>query len=115
MYCGTWVCLRRLKSGYASPGVGLDGVYRDPWGIPYFITVDLNSDEKCRDSFYRLSLVSKLNAQGAGYNGLISGPGLDNFLYNGQIMVWSAGPDKSVDPGVAANKGLNKDNVLSWK
>ena len=30
-------------------------------------------------------------------------------------MVWSAGPDKLVDPNVKANVGANKDNVLSWK
>jgi hypothetical protein len=36
-------------------------------------------------------------------------------------MVWSAGPDKMVDPNLGgslngkANKGANKDNVLSWK
>ena len=29
-------------------------------------------------------------------------------------MVWSAGPDKMVQSGVAANAGANKDNVLSW-
>jgi hypothetical protein len=30
------------------------------------------------------------------------------------IMVWSAGPDKVVDPTVQANAGANKNNVLSW-
>src|SRR5206468_190929 len=46
-------------SDMKSPGVGLDGVYRDPWGNPYIITVDLNGDNKCRDAFYKLSSVSK--------------------------------------------------------
>ena len=36
-----------------SPGIGPDGVYRDPWGNPYIITIDLNNDEKARDAFYR--------------------------------------------------------------
>ena len=36
-----------------TPGVGPDGVYRDPWGNPYIITVDLNYDDKARDAFYR--------------------------------------------------------------
>jgi hypothetical protein len=30
-------------------------------------------------------------------------------------MVWSAGPDKLIDPGAQATLGANKDNVLSWK
>ena len=29
-------------------------------------------------------------------------------------MVWSAGPDKMIDPGAPADKGVNKDNILSW-
>ena len=31
-------------------------------------------------------------------------------------MVWSAGPDKMIDPTQQpANTGANKDNILSWK
>ena len=32
-----------------------------------------------------------------------------------KVMVWSAGPDKKVDPKSKANVGANKDNILSWK
>jgi prepilin-type N-terminal cleavage/methylation domain-containing protein len=101
-----------------SGGVGPDGVYRDPWGNPYIITLDLNSDEKCKDSFYRLSKVSKLN-NAAGQFGLVNtkdaSGNTDDFEYNGPIMVWSAGPDKMVDPLTGANTGANKDNILNWK
>src|SRR5439155_3915531 len=100
-------------------GLGDDGVYRDPWGMPYIITIDLNSDEKCKDSFYRLKAVSKQNDQGGGYNGLFNSKDKtgrsEDFEYNGKVMIWSAGPDKMVDPNTAANQGANKDNVLSWK
>jgi len=100
-----------------SPGVGLDGVYRDPWGNPYVITVDLNYDEKARDAFYKLSAVSQQQNQ-AGLNGLFNsmdntGNG-DHFELNNPIMVWSAGPDKKADAGTKANVGVNKDNILSW-
>src|SRR6266404_2215051 len=65
-----------------SPGVGQDGVYRDPWGNPYIITLDLNGDNKCRDAFYRLSNVSRdpkmSPASGAGLNGLSTAGGPDN-------------------------------------
>jgi hypothetical protein len=28
-------------------------VFRDPWGNPYIITVDLDDDNKCKDAFSR--------------------------------------------------------------
>ena len=98
-------------------GVGPDGVYRDPWGQPYIISIDLNGDGKCRDAFYRLAKVSKAPSGTGGlfglYNADTSNP--DKFEFNGSVMVWSAGPDKMIDPGILANTGVNKDNVLSWK
>ncbi len=104
-----------------SPGVGIDGVYRDPWGNPYVITVDLNYDEKCRDAFYRNPAVSQSAASSpAGLNGLYNGAdaqgnGPHFELPNAKVMVWSAGYDKKIDPTVKANQGVNRDNVLSWK
>ncbi|MFN3407409.1 MAG: type II secretion system protein [Limisphaerales bacterium] len=103
-------------------GVGSDGVYRDPWGNPYIITVDLNFDRRCKDIFYRQRTVSQQSAgNAAGYNGLVNGPSnpgspdSDHFESNGGVMVWSAGPDKMVDPASKANSGANKDNILSWR
>ena len=105
-----------------SPGVGPDGVYRDPWVNPYIITIDLNYDGKARDAFYRLGNVSQ-NSGTAGYNGLVNthtppspptGAG-DYFECNSPVMVWSAGPDKMINVGSKANAGANKDNILSWK
>jgi prepilin-type N-terminal cleavage/methylation domain-containing protein len=100
------------------PGVGPDLVYRDPWGNPYVITMDLNYDEQCKDAFYSLSKVS--NPTGAnsnpGLNGLVDPDNTaDNFLYHGKVMVWSAGPNKKIDPGDPATDRENRDNVLSWK
>jgi prepilin-type N-terminal cleavage/methylation domain-containing protein len=99
-------------------GVGPDLVYRDPWGNPYIISFDLSYDEKTRDSFYRLQKVSQSNGA-VGLNGLANSntgnPNGDFFDVGGKVMVWSAGPDKMIDPTVKANVGANKDNVLSWK
>src|SRR6185295_4651344 len=100
-----------------SPGVGPDGVYRDPWGNPYIITIDVNNDEKCRDAFYCSGKISA-DAAGNPIIGLQKTTLPNNAFYyeaNSQIMVWSAGPDKAVDPTQRANEGANKDNVLSWK
>lgn len=105
-----------------SPGVGPDGVYRDPWGNPYIITVDLNYDEKARDAFYRLPNVSADPADTAGnpkrgLNGLIPKviSGAPVYEAGAPVMVWSAGPDKMVDPGRPATAGANRDNILSWR
>ena len=109
-----------LVGSTTSPGVGLDGVYRDPWGQPYIITLDLNNDGKCRDAFYSATAVSALdpnNTSAGGVNGLIPTTVSGNIFFEGnsQVMVWSAGPDKMVDPAVRANAGANKDNIVSWK
>ncbi len=41
-----------MSGDISSPGIGPDGVYRDPWGQPYVLTIDLNGDDKARDAFY---------------------------------------------------------------
>lgn len=107
-----------MASDTNSPGVGKDLVFRDPWGTPYFITMDLNYDEKARDAFYRYPGVSQQNGQ-SGFNGLINsvdaGGAGPHFEATTSVTVWSAGPDKKVQANVPANQGYNKDNILSWK
>jgi len=98
-----------LSGDTNSPGVGTDLVYRDPWGNPYVITMDLNNNEVCEDAFYKSATVSA-----GGANGLILQPD-GNYAYRGTIMVWSAGHNKSIDPDDPANDHENHDNVLSWK
>jgi prepilin-type N-terminal cleavage/methylation domain-containing protein len=121
------IFLNAKMSGYdpaandPQPPAGVDnaGVYRDPWGNPYVISMDLNYDEQCQDAFYCLNLVSSFNQTSAnpGLNGLTN-PNTsqnDNFQYHGKVMVWSAGPDGKIDPKMQANQSYNKDNVLSWQ
>jgi prepilin-type N-terminal cleavage/methylation domain-containing protein len=104
-------------SDTVSSGVGKDGVYRDPWGNPITITLDLNYDDHTRDVFYGLNSVSA-STGASGFNGLQNFKdatgATDQFEVNGKVMVWSAGPDKKTDNG-KANAGFNRDNVLSWK
>jgi len=104
-------------------GVDNNGIYRDPWGNPYIITVDTSYDDQCSDLFYSQQNVSQSSGQ-TGLNGLFNptaGGGTDNFLYHGKVMVWSAGPDKTFaskdasNNPLKANQGVNKDNVLSWQ
>jgi len=112
-----YLTAKEVNDTRPSPGVGVDGVYRDPWANPYIITVDLNGDGKCRDAFYRLTSVSEPRSpQGdKGLNGLFRSGGLNTFDANKPIMVWSFGPDGWANELQKANEGLNKDNILSWQ
>jgi prepilin-type N-terminal cleavage/methylation domain-containing protein len=109
------------QGGLPVAGVGTDLVYRDPWGNPYVISMDLNYDEQCQGAFYSLSLVSEQPPPAApnltsGINGLVNPDGTaDNYRYHGKVMVWSAGPDGKIDSAAPANLGVNKDNILSWQ
>jgi prepilin-type N-terminal cleavage/methylation domain-containing protein len=98
----------RMSGDTSSPGVGTDLVYRDPWGNPYVITMDLNYDELCEDAFYGLPAVSDNNL-----SALIKAPD-GYYAYRGKVMVWSAGPDGAIDKINGAGTA-NKDNVLSWQ
>ena len=102
------------------PGVDVNYVYRDPWGNPYFISMDLNYDDKCMDAVYRRQAVSQVTAnQPQGYDGLVNSVtangASDDYSFNGGVMVWSQGTDKAMLRTSKANQPPNKDNVLSWK
>jgi prepilin-type N-terminal cleavage/methylation domain-containing protein len=98
-----------MSGDTSSPGVGTDLVYRDPWGNPYVISLDLNDDGLCEDAFYKPPTMSA-----GGKNGLILQPD-GNYAFHGRVMVWSAGPDGKVNLLVTSGQNENKDNVLSWK
>ena len=102
-------------TGSSSPGVSTtDWNYRDPWGNPYIVTIDLNGDGKCRDLFYGKSAVSGPGT--SGLFGLTSATGAgDTYDLNNTVMVWSLGPNGLADAGVKANAGVNQDNVLGWQ
>jgi len=98
----------RMMGDTKSPGVGMDGVYRDPWGNPYLISMNLGTADLCQDAFYKSPVVSA-----GGFNGLVLQPD-GNYAARASVMIWSAGPDKLIDPTSPADTGVNKDNVLSW-
>jgi len=108
----------------AAPGLDQKGIYRDPWGTPYLISMDLNYNDKCNDFFYETRTVSQDTTTvptpppSAGYNGLLN-PQVaalpDSFQANSGVMIWSLGPDKKADFNVKANVGVNRDNIITWK
>jgi prepilin-type N-terminal cleavage/methylation domain-containing protein len=114
------VGVRKPASGgmptiYEPNGIGPDGIWRDPWGSPFIVTVDLNFDNKCRDGFYRKAVVAQ-DQGNMGMFGLRRPPngGPDDFEVNATAIVWSLGPDGAADAAMSAGSGANRDNILSW-
>jgi prepilin-type N-terminal cleavage/methylation domain-containing protein len=98
----------KLVPGEA-PGLSTtDNVYRDPWGNPYIISLDLNGDDSCFDVFY-----GKISDSPTV--GLAAGPAPNTYVLRSSVMIWSFGPNGKADGGVGAKAGVNKDNVLSWQ
>jgi prepilin-type N-terminal cleavage/methylation domain-containing protein len=100
------------KMVQGGPGLStVDDVFRDPWGNPYIITMDMNGDDKCLDAFYMAVPNNNLN-----YQSQLTSIGLSvtNSL-TGTVMIWSLGPDGQADSAIGAKEGANKDNVLGWQ
>jgi len=91
------------NSNYVSDVQGLDynGVLRDLFGNPYIITLDINYDNYCSDSFYAP---------------LYQTFGVAQTNVPAEVMVWTAGPDRNIDKNADPNaKGNpNTDNIRSW-
>ncbi|MFT4691009.1 MAG: hypothetical protein ACI9OD_003231 [Limisphaerales bacterium] len=105
------------------PGLGWDAVYRDPWGMPYIVTIDLDQDGWVQPALYRLDSVGQKSGY-AGHVGLarqIAG-GSDNLGLRRRVAIWSMGPARAFTAGAKATGEAviggktvrNSDNVLSW-
>ena len=86
--------------GPGSPGVGADDILRDPWGMPYIVTLDLNSDGRVLDP----SLNAMYQAQSPGANLYIPGP----------AVVWSFGPTRQINLTLPSHNPVNKYMVTSF-
>jgi len=101
----------KLVGDTTSPGVSsIDWAFRDPWGSPYVITLDMNDDSKCVDKVYGQPSVAE--SQGVGVFGLTKNGSA--YELNNSVMIWSYGPDRAYDTG-PAKAGVNRDNVLGWQ
>jgi prepilin-type N-terminal cleavage/methylation domain-containing protein len=112
---GPYITPTKVGGGDNSSGLGKDGVYRDPWGTPYIVTLDLNGDGKCRDGFYARKTVNE-DTRGDNVTGLTWNTDRSVYELNAPVMVWSFGPDGAADENKAGSKGtVNFDNLFSWK
>ena len=116
-------------TGTLPGGVGNDGVFRDPWGNPYIVTLDLNYDNFVAPAVYRTQAVSQKSGT-EGWTGLLHRNPVgvptgnsDEFGRKEDVAIWSLGPDgkfsaslKANASGVVSNQKVdNNDNVLSWE
>jgi prepilin-type N-terminal cleavage/methylation domain-containing protein len=110
----------QLTSSTNAPGVSaVDYQYRDPWGHPYIISLDMGYDGHVLDYVYGRKNVSQQLTNSPSGSGLINsidanGNG-DHYELSGDVMVWSLGADGEGDGGQSAKTGPNNDNVLSWQ
>jgi prepilin-type N-terminal cleavage/methylation domain-containing protein len=90
----------RAAADTNSPGIDTNSILRDPWGLPYMVTLDLNYDGKCTDAAIWARLM-----------------GTTNFSVSGSSMIWSFGSVKHVDNSTAGNfnNANNKHLLTSWK
>ncbi len=102
-------------------GIGPDGVYRDPWGAPYIITIDQDFNESCRDAFYGRSEVTSSQpgntSEAKGFSGLflLDSNNANSWESRTPVMVWSFGPDGVAETKVSSQTVPNKDNITNWK
>lgn len=103
----------KMSGDTSSPGVGLDGIWRDPWGNPYIISLDMDFDGYTVDGLYGQLRANKPIPR----NKPKLTPGIQK-----PALVWSFGPDGKADPSPTTGMdtdgkgtGANEDNILSWE
>jgi hypothetical protein len=90
-----------LGTGPGAAGLGTDEVLRDPWGNPFFVTLDMNYDNHAYDPY----LDEMYFAQTKGASHLNT---------SGHAVVWSLGPYAAkVDVSQPLNSQANKYIVHS--
>lgn len=82
-------------------GMGADGVLRDPWGSPYFVTLDVDQNGTVVDGFYGVILKNVV--------------GTNRIDLSGSVAIWSPGPDRQASITARPKEGVNRDNVVSWE
>lgn len=97
------------SGGAAGAGLGTDGVMRDPFGNPYIVALDFNYDGWVSNSVYKANAMNSFNT------GLVQQGGPNTWALKDSVMVFSFGPDGMFASTNAANSGVNRDNVITWK
>jgi prepilin-type N-terminal cleavage/methylation domain-containing protein len=84
-----------------SPGIFSDDVLRDPWGMPYMVTIDLSGDNRVFDPWLNLMYVKQYPTQ------------TQPLLNPGHAVVWSFGPTKQINLNAGSLNAANKYMVIN--
>jgi prepilin-type N-terminal cleavage/methylation domain-containing protein len=91
----------KISSTSSTAGIGLDEVWRDPWGSPYIVTLDLGYHNYVMDT--NLALMNGLQYP------------TKCLTVPGEAVVWSLGPTRSIDLTKPLTDPANKLAVLSYQ
>jgi prepilin-type N-terminal cleavage/methylation domain-containing protein len=86
--------------GPGAPGVGADEILRDPWGLPYMITLDLSGDNRVFDPYLNQMYQRQF-------------PG-GTLLTPASAVVWSLGPAGKINLTLGSKDPVNKSMVASF-
>jgi prepilin-type N-terminal cleavage/methylation domain-containing protein len=86
--------------GPGSPGIGSDDIWRDFWGLPYIVTVDLSGDNRVFDPYLSQMYQNQFH----------SAP----LLTPGSAVVWSFGPTRQINLNLGSQDPTNKGVVTSY-
>jgi prepilin-type N-terminal cleavage/methylation domain-containing protein len=88
----------KVARGISPNGISeADMIFRDPWGYPYIVILDLDYDNRVKDPFDNRTVLN--GARTISESALVISLGEDGKI------------DFSADPGA----GVNKDNIYSWR
>jgi len=90
----------KVGPGTNSPGIGSDDVLRDPWGMPYMVTLDLNGDNRVYDPYLNQMYSNQFKA---------------SLYVPGHAVVWSFGPTKQINVNLPLNNISNKYVVATFQ
>jgi prepilin-type N-terminal cleavage/methylation domain-containing protein len=89
-----------LGAGPGAPGIGTDDILRDPWGLPYMVTLDLSGDNRVFDPY--LNQMYQIEFPGT------------TLLTPGHAVVWSFGPTGKINLALGSQSAVNKFIVTSY-
>lgn len=88
----------KVAKGISPGGISeADMIFRDPWGYPYIVIMDLDYDNRVKDPFDNRTV-----ANGAR-------------TISDSALVISLGEDGKIDFASEPGVGVNKDNIYSWR
>jgi prepilin-type N-terminal cleavage/methylation domain-containing protein len=88
-------------TGPGTPGIGSDEILRDPWGLPFIVTLDLSGDNRVFDPYLNMMYQAQFPKSSA-------------LMTPGHAVVWSFGPTKQINLNVGSQNAANKYIVTSY-